>query len=141
MFRPIPVKVKKKFHHVLKDLTKASTGDEEDIKAHEGATSDHITLSEIDRVKKQIQSCWRRPVGAIEELSVEIEMRMHPDGTVSSLKVKNYIFHPLFRVFAESAERAIRDTKCQPLLFPPDKYDQWKEVIIEFNARDLMRSE
>ena len=46
--------------------------------------------------------------------------------------------HPAFQVAAESALRAVRN--CAPYTFlPVAKYDAWKDVIVDFDPRDMFR--
>ena len=41
-----------------------------------------------------------------------------------------------FRVAAEAAVRAV--TQCQPYEMPGDKYDAWREVILNFAPRNML---
>jgi hypothetical protein len=39
---------------------------------------------------------------------------------------------------AESALRALRNPRCSPLALPPEKYQQWQEMIFNFNPKDML---
>lgn len=45
--------------------------------------------------------------------------------------------HPIFRIAAESAMRAIR--RCQPYHLPLSKYEVWRDVEVTFDPRDMFR--
>jgi colicin import membrane protein len=38
---------------------------------------------------------------------------------------------PIFRIFAESAMRAVR--ACSPLKLPPEQYQVWRNIIFNFD--------
>ena len=42
---------------------------------------------------------------------------------------------PVYRAFAESAVRAVR--ACSPLKLPPESYQQWRNVIFNFDPAML----
>ena len=41
-----------------------------------------------------------------------------------------------YKVLAESTIRAIR--LCQPLKVPNDNYEMWKEIIINFDPKEML---
>jgi len=48
------------------------------------------------------------------------------------------VSHPAFTAASESALRAVRS--CAPYSFlPVAKYEAWKDVIIDFDPRDMFR--
>jgi hypothetical protein len=50
----------------------------------------------------------------------------------------NHGSHPAFQAAAESALRGVR--RCAPYSFmPPLKYEAWKDVIVDFDPRDMFR--
>ena len=101
-----------------------------------------LAISEIDLVRQQIRECWSLPAGAkeAENLSIEIKMAMNPDGTVRQARIldQNRLqSDPFFRAAAESALRAVLNPHCNPLKLPPEKYQQWQNMILIFDPRDM----
>jgi hypothetical protein len=101
-----------------------------------------LAISEIDLVRQQIRECWSLPAGAkeAENLSIEIKMAMNPDGTVRQARIldQNRLqSDPFFRAAAESALRAVLNPHCNPLKLPPGKYQQWQNMILIFDPRDM----
>ena len=101
-----------------------------------------LAISEIDMVRQQIRECWSLPAGAkeAENLSIEIKMAMNPDGTVRQARIldQNRLqSDPFFRAAAESALRAVLNPHCNPLKLPPEKYQQWQNMILIFDPRDM----
>ena len=101
-----------------------------------------LAISEIDLVRQQIRECWSLPTGAreAEDLSIEIKMAMNPDGTVRQARILDQgrlQSDPFFRAAAESALRAVLNPRCNPLKLPPDKYQQWKNMIMNFDPRQM----
>ena len=44
-----------------------------------------------------------------------------------------------YRVAAESALRAVRNPRCNPLRgLPPDRYEEWRVLDLNFNPRDMV---
>lgn len=101
-----------------------------------------VTISEIDAVRRQIQECWSMPAGARDagNLIVTIRATVAPDGTVRSARIENTsrMNDPYFRAAAESAQRAVLNPRCQPLKLPPQKYEQWKDLRLDFNPKDMI---
>ncbi|MBL4691561.1 MAG: energy transducer TonB [Rhodospirillales bacterium] len=101
-----------------------------------------MAISEIDLVRQQIRECWSLPAGAreAENLSIEIKMAMNPDGTVRQARILNQgrlQTDPFFRAAAESALRAVLNPRCNPLKLPPEKYQQWQNMILIFDPRTM----
>lgn len=100
-----------------------------------------LTTSELDLVKQQIEACWNVPAGArdAKDLTPEFRVYMNPDGTVRSATQLNPERNgdPFFQAAADSALRALRNPRCQPLKLPPDKYDQWQTFTITFDPKDI----
>jgi hypothetical protein len=100
-----------------------------------------LTTSELDGIKQQLRPCWLIPAGAryAKDLTPEFRVFMDRDGTIQSAKQLNVDRNndPFFRAAAESAMRALRNPRCQPLKLPPEKYDQWQTFTIIFDPKDL----
>ena len=101
-----------------------------------------LTTSEIDVVKQQIEQCWSPPSGAKEshDLIVVISATVGPDGRVISAQIVSTqrMGDPFYRAAAESARRAVLNPSCSPLKLPPEKYEQWKDLELTFNPKDLL---
>ena len=87
-------------------------------------------------ISRQVTPCWRIPIGAqgAERMRAELNIVMGPDGSVRSvtpLDEGRIAADPVFRAFAESAVRAVRS--CSPLQLPPESYQQWRNVIFNFD--------
>jgi len=102
-----------------------------------------LSLSEEDALKAQIFGCWSIPLGLPynENLLVRIKLELNPDGTVSQSEIidharMNKPGQGFFKVLAESALRAIK--LCQPLRVPTTGYERWKELQLNFDAREML---
>ncbi|MDE2030595.1 MAG: energy transducer TonB [Alphaproteobacteria bacterium] len=107
------------------------------------ALSDRLTISEEDALRRQIGQCWSPPIGArdAQNLVVEITIDVNPDRTVADADIVDkarYNSDPFFRAAADAAVRAVRNPKCNPLILPPGKYDQWKRIDFTFDPRDFL---
>ena len=103
-------------------------------------TSQPMTISEIDAIRRQIERCWNVPAGArdAENLVVSMRVVLNPDGSVRRaeiLDVPRMTQDPFYRTAAESALRAVK--RCSPLQVPPRKYTIWREMTLTFNPREM----
>ncbi len=102
-----------------------------------------LTLSEEDALKAQIFGCWSIPLGLPynENLLVRIKLNLKPDGTVSKTEILDHARmnkpgQGFYKVLAESALRAVK--LCQPLRVPSTGYERWKELQLNFDAREML---
>ena len=107
-------------------------------------TSSALTLSEEDALKAQIFGCWSIPLGLPynENLLVRIKLSLKPDGTVINSEILDHARmnkpgQGFYKVLAESALRAI--TLCQPLRVPSTGYERWKDLQLNFDAREMLK--
>ena len=107
-------------------------------------TASALTLSEEDALKAQIFGCWSIPLGLPynENLLVRIKLSLKPDGTVINSEILDHARmnkpgQGFYKVLAESALRAIR--LCQPLRVPSTGYERWKDLQLNFDAREMLR--
>ena len=105
--------------------------------------STKLTLSEEDALKAQIFGCWSIPLGLPynENLLVRIKLKLRPDGTLIKTEIldharMNMPGQGFFKVLAESALRAIQ--LCQPLKVPTSGYERWKDLQLNFDAREML---
>jgi len=100
-----------------------------------------LTQNELDALRARLRQCWNVPVGLADarDLVVTVRIQFKQDGSlVGEPRVMNSASHPAFQVASESALRAIRS--CAPYSFlPVAKYEAWKDVIVDFDPRDMFR--
>ncbi len=102
-----------------------------------------LTLNEEDALKAQIFGCWSIPLGLPynENLLVRIKLKLKPDGSVIKTEIldhsrMNKPGQGFYKVLAESALRAIQ--LCQPLRVPTTGYERWKDLQLNFDAREML---
>ncbi len=105
--------------------------------------SNKLTLSEEDALKAQIFGCWSIPLGLPynEDLLVRIKLKLEPDGSVAKTEILDHARmnkpgQGFYKVLAESALRAVK--LCQPLRVPNTGYERWKELQLNFDAREML---
>jgi len=105
--------------------------------------SSGLTLSEEDALKAQIFGCWSIPLGLPynENLLVRIKLELKPDGSVNKTEILDHARmnkpgQGFYKVLAESALRAVK--LCQPLRVPSTGYERWKELQLNFDAREML---
>ena len=102
-----------------------------------------LSLSEEDALKAQIFGCWSIPLGLPynEDLLVRIKLKLEPDGSIAKTEIidharMNKPGQSFYKVLAESALRAVK--LCQPLRVPSTGYERWKELQLNFDAREML---
>ncbi len=102
-----------------------------------------LTLSEEDALKAQIFGCWSIPLGLPynENLLVRIKLKLKPDGSITKTEILDHARmnkpgQGFYKVLAESALRAVK--LCQPLRVPTTGYERWKELQLNFDAREML---
>jgi len=137
--------------NIAKLIDKAKEDSAQVIKKNNDITQDQernientkLTLSEEDALKAQIFGCWSIPLGLPynEDLLVRIKLMLEPDGSVTKTEILDHARmnkpgQGFYRVLAESALRAIK--LCQPLRVPATGYERWKELQLNFDAREML---
>ena len=133
----------------LIDKSKEDVGETSDkpnkISQDQDRTVDNLglSLSEEDALKAQIFGCWSIPLGLPynENLLVRIKLKLKPDGTVIKSEILDHARmnkpgQGFYKVLAESALRAIQ--LCQPLRVPTTGYERWKDLQLNFDAREML---
>jgi hypothetical protein len=102
-----------------------------------------LSLSEEDALKAQIFGCWSIPLGLPynKNLLVRIKLQLKPDGTIIRSEILDHARmnkpgQGFYKVLAESALRAIK--LCQPLRVPSTGYEKWKDLQLNFDAREML---
>jgi colicin import membrane protein len=98
-----------------------------------------LSQSELDALRRRLVECWNPPVGAanVANLKVVLRVLFRPDGSVSTppqlVAGSASSYGP---AMAESAKRAI--LTCQPFkMLRPEHYEQWKDIEITFDPREM----
>jgi outer membrane biosynthesis protein TonB len=100
-------------------------------------------MTQLDAYKKRIadhvRANWRFNVGGrdVLRMSVEIRVRVQPDGTVIGVQVVggsgSYGGDPFFTAFADSARRAV--LLSSPLPIPREFYDYFNDFTFVFTPQ------
>ena len=133
----------------LIDKSKEDVGETSDkpnkISQDQDRTVDNLglSLSEEDALKAQIFGCWSIPLGLPynENLLVRIKLELKPDGSISKSEILDHARmnkpgQSFYKVLAESALRAVQ--LCQPLRVPSTGYERWKDLQLNFDAREML---
>lgn len=97
-----------------------------------------ITQSEMRYLQNQMQRCWNPPVGVANaaSLNVKVEVRFARDGRLKASPVVLNSGGEGFDVAANAAVRAVQ--QCQPYDMPAEKYDNWQQVIVNFDPQFML---
>jgi colicin import membrane protein len=105
------------------------------------ANAARLSQSEIDALRARLAQLWNPPVGARspDELVVLIRVQFTRDGRLARPpQVLTSGHSVLFQTARESAIRALY--LGQPFdMLRPEHYEQWKDIEINFDPRDMMR--
>ena len=118
-------------------------GDNENTGANAESIGETLTATQVDMIRNTIRKCWHFPAGLkdAETLVVDIKMELDRSGYVKKAEVveKNRMKRDSgFKIAAENAQRAVLDQRCNPLPLPKEKYDEWKDLELSFNPRDML---
>ncbi|WP_066726298.1 MULTISPECIES: cell envelope integrity protein TolA [Hyphomicrobiales] len=97
----------------------------------------------IGIIQDQLMKCWNVPIALANARGAvvpQVRMKLAADGSLLAPPgVVNSSSDPLFAVSASSALTATR--RCAPLRIPAQfaaYYDDWRDVIVNFDARDVL---
>lgn len=132
------------FMSVLKNLQDSEPTDtrRDGPSLTESPTTDRVTTGELEAFKQQLSQCWSILPGAAqaETLAVNLTINVNRDRTVNNVQITDnarYSTDPFFRAAADNAIRAIKHPDCTPLDLPPDKYDTWNTITLNFDPRTM----
>lgn len=109
-------------------------------------TAQRLNPSQRDQLigilQEQLHKCWVVPV-ALQSMPKppvpSVRIKLKEDGSLAAdPAVMNRSSEPLFDVAADSATRAAR--RCAPLRIPAQfvpYYQDWKDLVVNFNLRDM----
>jgi outer membrane biosynthesis protein TonB len=105
------------------------------------AVAAQLSQSELDALRARLAQLWNPPAGASnpDELVVLIRIKLKPDGRLADgPQVLTTGTSPLFLAARDGAVRAI--FRGQPFdMLKAEHYDQWKDIEITFDPRDMGR--
>jgi outer membrane biosynthesis protein TonB len=101
------------------------------------------TATLIAAIRAQVAPCWNPPIGGADakKMTVLLHLDINRDGSIvgrpgvvsqTGVTGGNADYA---RAFAETARRAV--LRCAPLKLPPELYDQWKAVEINFDPSEM----
>jgi colicin import membrane protein len=103
----------------------------------EKGAAGQLSQNEIMALRARLQELWNPPSGAKnpQELTLEVEIQLKPDGTLSAPPVVLTGGNsPLFMAASDSARRAV--IRGQPYtMLKPEHYELWKDVVITFDPQ------
>ena len=131
---------KKSFDSLLDGAIANGDNENSGIKAEE--VGEVLTATQIDLIRQAIRKCWHFPAGLknAEDLIVDIEMELDQEGNVTKAKIvdtSRMNTDPDYRTAAENAYRAVLDPECNPLPLPKEKYEEWKNLELSFNPKEM----
>jgi outer membrane biosynthesis protein TonB len=99
-----------------------------------------LSLSELEALRARLAQLWTVPAGAKDpqELVVLVRIKLNRDGKLAAPPVVlSSGTSPLFMAARDSAIRAL--FRGQPYdMLKPEHYEQWKDVEITFDPRDMI---
>ncbi len=157
--KPTPDKKEEKtLEDILADLKKEA--DKSDPKSKDTVTQEEnktksdapydasqpLSLSEEDALKNAYIPCWSPPAGAKDaaKLVVVVRAQYNPDGSLIDAKLDSslqgrYGSDPFFRAAADSALRAVKHPRCNPLQnLPASLFPKLKDTKITFDPRAML---
>ena len=132
---------KKSFNSFLDNVL--ADGDNENTGANAESLGETLTATQVDQIRNTIRKCWHFPAGLkdAETLVVDIKMELDRSGYVKRAEVvdKTRMRRDSgFKIAAENAQRAVLDPRCNPLPLPKEKYEEWKDLELSFNPKDML---
>jgi outer membrane biosynthesis protein TonB len=118
------------------------------VRASQPASLDgkRLTATLAAVLKAQVTRCWALDPGMrdIDNMQVQILVQFNEDGTIIGMPQIAPAFQQRFndpaqapfRVFAESARRAVQ--RCAPYDLPREMYAEWRNVQLNFDPREVI---
>lgn len=98
-----------------------------------------LTQSELDALRGQIQRCWNIIPGMADgaEVRVQVSLRLAPDGSIDGQPSVSASggSDAAQRALSGGALRAV--LRCAPYSLPPEKYETWSEVVVNFDPSQM----
>jgi outer membrane biosynthesis protein TonB len=96
----------------------------------------------VDALRAKIAQCWNPPPGGLgaDAIIVKLRLQLNEDGSLIGYPtVANSGSSPFFQAAADSAVRAVY--QCQPYELPAEKYAVWRDMILNFDPRQMYGSD
>lgn len=116
----------------------ASRGIADDAPSNVSGFDTQVTISEMRYLQGQMQRCWNPPVAVPDAASllVRVQVTFTQDGRLTAQPEVLNNGGEGFDVAADAAVRAVQ--QCQPYDMPLEKYDTWRNVIVNFDPRLML---
>jgi len=111
------------------------------VKGQSSGTKVTMAVNEIDALRAKIAQCWNPPPGGLgaDAIIVKLRLQLNEDGSLIGYPtVANSGGSPFFQAAADSAVRAV--FQCQPYDLPSGKYAVWRDMILNFDPRQMYSS-
>ncbi len=106
-------------------------------KAMAGADAS-VSATLIEALVSRVKQCFTVPPAARDaDISVPISFALAEDGSVTSVQPEQTYSDPIYAATAAAGVAAVKG--CEPYELPPDKYDLWKTVVLDFNPNMMSR--
>lgn len=137
---------------LLKDLTPDETekiDSPPDKEVAEGRTSQvadfskQMTGYELSQLHAGVSPCWVVDIGSAQSRAHIVPLRVfvNPDLTVRKVEIiekVKYATDNNYKIYAESAKRALLNPKCNKLRIPSEKYDFYKVFNYTFDPSNML---
>jgi outer membrane biosynthesis protein TonB len=111
------------------------------VHGQSSGTEATMSVNEIDALRAKIAQCWSPPPGGLgaDAIIVKLRLQLNEDGSLIGYpSVANSGGSPFFQAAADSAVRAV--FQCQPYFLPSEKYAVWRDMILNFDPRQMYGS-
>jgi len=111
------------------------------VKGQSTGTQMTMAVNEVDALRAKIAQCWNPPPGGLgaDAIIVKLRLQLNEDGSLIGYPtVANSGGSPFFQAAADSAVRAVY--QCQPYELPAGKYAVWRDMILNFDPRQMYGS-
>lgn len=110
--------------------------DQASLGTRQSSNAARLSQSEMDALRSQIQECWNPPaaIGA-EDLRVSVRFRLDQNGMVDgSPEIMESSGN---QAADDSARRAVLRCGQQGYKLPAEKYEAWRDVVVNFDPSQL----
>jgi TonB family protein len=97
-----------------------------------------LTQSEMDALRNQIQACWNPPA-AVDAGNLKVSVRFKLDSAGMVEGAPTIMQSSGNRAADESARRAILICGQRGYNLPAEKYDAWRDVVVNFDPSEMFR--
>ncbi|MEM5501727.1 cell envelope integrity protein TolA [Ahrensia kielensis] len=98
-----------------------------------------LTQSEMDSLRGQIQSCWSIPASAQGEVGLKVSVQFQLNQSAQLEGKPRVTTSSGNRQLDDSAVRAVARCGSKGFQLPSDKYDSWRDVVVNFDPSEMFR--